>query len=181
MRKLILLLFLISSLTTVAQTEEIRSFMEELFFNLPSQSSKVAIVKKVNANNYLKKAEVNWLNTTSEIISNEYLSIDGSDNKLYIFFDKENKNVSSYKILLLSERGDSNAHTVINLLRSFEIEEIYETKDEFGKKIETYPIFLKNAAFAFCIVEIWTDIGVSEWDLNKPAIITITYNPKELK
>jgi len=173
----IVLVVIFNGITFGQNNSEIKSFMDELFFNLPTSANKLEIVKAINSNEALGKAEVNLIHTTVDIRDNEYLKINNNQ-QLQVYFGDEDKFVSGFKIVMMNEIGEDNAHTITNLLEFFEIRKLYKKEDDSFLKKDIYIFFTKTNNRAFCIVEVWSESRVL--NPKKSCRILISYNPRYL-
>jgi len=178
MKKFLLIIFLLPIICSSQNQSETEMFMNNLFFDLPVDASKIQIVNEINKNSSLEKANVAYLGTFSNIIKNSYLDITKGSAELLVLYNDSNTKVDVYKILLKNQTNQNNAQTIVNLLRSTDV------KIEFGKndrtKADQYSFWNNNNKYAFCIIEIELREKWMTLSGKQEYFITISYYVKNI-
>jgi|TARA_B110000091_G_C13609610_1_gene388225 hypothetical protein len=147
--------------------------MNDLFFNLSHNVTKLKIVSEINKHEMLDKANVAYLGTSSDILENGFLDLSNGSSKLIALFDDSDKKVSGFKILMRKQIDELNANTIVNLLRSTDV------KYEFGKnettKDDQYLFWKGDNRYAFCSIEIQKTEGNRTLSGNAEYQILIEY------
>tara|TARA_R110002012_G_scaffold143641_2_gene301847 strand:+ start:404 stop:883 length:480 start_codon:yes stop_codon:yes gene_type:complete len=137
------------SANVFSQTEnDVKEFMNDLFFSLPMDENKIQLVKEINRNENLNSVEIGTAGINCNVIKNPYLNLSGTDSSLLILFNEQNS-VSESKFTIIGKANDKSYSNVVNLLKSLELTS-EKTKDSENQ--ETTAFYQKDNTNAFCAV-----------------------------
>ncbi len=173
MKRHILLLFILPFLCFSQEESETETFMNNLFFDLPKNVSKIQIVNEINKDPSLEKARVAFLGTFSDITENNYLDLSNGSAELLVLYDDTDKKVSAFKIILKKQSDQSNSETIVNLLKSTDVK--YKFGQTKGVGNDQHLFWKGENKFAFCAIEIIETPKELTFNGKAEYLITIAY------
>jgi hypothetical protein len=149
--KNILLILLLFTIQVNSQNSKLKEFVNDLFYELPSEESAYSMLKEMKKSEFIENPEVGQEMITSKIINNSILNIN-SMSELLIFF--ENNKSFQKRIILHDQTDKSNFYSIFNLLNSFNV--TFKSKKGIGenKEAETYYFWKGKDSEAFFLIKI---------------------------